>query len=96
MVTVNEFATTLLLLVNPALLKDVSDDTMQSWIQQYPYVSAVSFVRIKRKINILKVIYTKQHFISNNREKLYFLLNDKQFESKVVPAYEKTTQLHHQ
>ncbi|HRH57293.1 MAG TPA: hypothetical protein PLS10_06550 [Chitinophagales bacterium] len=77
------------ILSNPVLLKDVSDETLQSWIQQYPYVSLFHLYALKNKKKYSETDLHKTAFYFNNREKLYFLLNDKQFESKTIPTYEK-------
>jgi hypothetical protein len=77
------------ILSNPILLKDVSDETLQKWIQQYPYVSIFHLYALKRKRNYADTDLHKTAFYFNNREKLFYLLNDKQFESKIAPsAYE--------
>lgn len=77
------------ILSNPVLLKDVSDETLQSWIQQYPYVSLFHLYALKNKKKYSETDLHKTAFYFNNREKLYFLLNDRQFESKTIPTYEK-------
>ena len=77
------------ILSNPVLLKDVSDETLQSWIQQYPYVSLFHLYALKNKKKYSENDLHKTAFYFNNREKLYFLLNDRQFESKTIPTYEK-------
>jgi hypothetical protein len=67
----------------------VSDDTLQKWIQQYPYVSLFHLYALKRTTNYSETDLHKTAFYFNNREKLFYLLNDKQFESKIAPsAYE--------
>jgi hypothetical protein len=77
------------ILSNPALIKEVSDDTLQKWIQQYPYVSLFHLYALKRTTNYSETDLHKTAFYFNNREKLFYLLNDKQFESKIAPsAYE--------
>jgi hypothetical protein len=78
------------ILSNPALIKEVSDDTLQKWIQQYPYVSLFHLYALKRTTNYSETDLHKTAFYFNNREKLFYLLNDKQFESKIAPsAYEE-------
>ena len=77
------------ILSNPALIKEVSDETLQKWIQQYPYVSLFHLYALKRTTNYSETDLHKTAFYFNNREKLFYLLNDKQFESKIAPsAYE--------
>ena len=77
------------ILSNPALINEVSDDTLQKWIQQYPYVSLFHLYALKRTTNYSETDLHKTAFYFNNREKLFYLLNDKQFESKIAPsAYE--------
>jgi hypothetical protein len=78
------------ILSNPALINEVSDDTLQKWIQQYPYVSLFHLYALKRTTNYSETDLHKTAFYFNNREKLFYLLNDKQFESKIAPpAYEE-------
>jgi hypothetical protein len=77
------------ILSNPALIKEVSDETLQKWILQYPYVSLFHLYALKRTTNYSETDLHKTAFYFNNREKLFYLLNDKQFESKIAPsAYE--------
>jgi hypothetical protein len=77
------------ILSNPALIREVSDETLQKWIQQYPYVSLFHLYALKRTTNYSETDLHKTAFYFNNREKLFYLLNDKQFESKIAPsAYE--------
>ena len=77
------------ILSNPALIKEVSDEILQKWIQQYPYVSLFHLYALKRTTNYSETDLHKTAFYFNNREKLFYLLNDKQFESKIAPsAYE--------
>jgi tetratricopeptide (TPR) repeat protein len=78
------------ILSNPVLLKDVSDETLQSWIQQYPYVSLFHLYALKNKNKYAEPDLHKTAFYFNNREKLYFLLNNKQFESKTALTDERT------
>jgi len=65
------------ILSNPILLKDVSDETIQSWIQQYPYVPLFHLFALKNKNSYSDNELHKTAFYFNNREKLYHLLNDK-------------------
>lgn len=74
------------ILSNPALIKEVSDDTLQKWIQQYPYVSLFHLYALKRNTNYSDTDLHKTAFYFNNREKLFYLLNDKQFESKIAAS----------
>jgi hypothetical protein len=63
------------ILANPILLKDVSDETLQSWILSYPYVPIFHLYALKKKKNYSETDLHKTAFYFNNREKLYFLLN---------------------
>lgn len=62
------------ILSNPILLKDVSDETLQQWIQQYPYVPIFHLYALKKNKNYTNEDLHKAAFYINNREKLYFLL----------------------
>ena len=80
------------ILSNPALLKEVPDDQLQKWIQQYPYVSLFHLYALKRKGNYTETDLHKTAFYFNNREKLFYLLNDTHFDSRIVsPSFDKTT-----
>ncbi len=72
------------ILSNPILLKDVSDETLQKWIQQYPYVSIFHLYALKRKRNYADTDLHKTAFYFNNREKLFYLL--KQDESQILKS----------
>jgi predicted CopG family antitoxin len=62
------------ILSNPELLKEVSEETLNSWIKQYPYVPIFHLYSLKRKQNYTETDLHKTAFYINNREKLYFLL----------------------
>ncbi|MFN8284170.1 MAG: hypothetical protein U0U67_13205 [Chitinophagales bacterium] len=65
------------ILANPALLNKVSDETLQDWIRQYPYVSLFHLYALKNKRNYTETELHKTAFHFHNREKLYFLLQTK-------------------
>ncbi|MFN8259337.1 MAG: hypothetical protein U0X41_00210 [Chitinophagales bacterium] len=75
------------ILSNPALLKDVSHDTLQTWIEQYPYVALFHLYALKTKEHYNETDLHKTAFYFNNREKLFYLLNNK----KQEPVYAKTS-----
>jgi len=56
------------ILSNPILLKDVSDETIQSWIQQYPYVPLFHLFALKNKNSYSDNELHKTAFYFNNRE----------------------------
>ena len=62
------------ILSNPDLLKDVSEETLNSWTKQYPYVPIFHLYSLKSKQNYTETDLHKTAFYINNREKLYFLL----------------------
>lgn len=74
------------ILSNPALLKEVQDDQLQKWIQQYPYVSLFHLYALKIKGNYTETDLHRTAFYFNNREKLFYLLNDTHFDSRVAPT----------
>ncbi len=65
------------ILANPALLKEVPEDTLQKWMQEYPYVSLFHLYSLKRKPKYEEKELHKAAFYFYNREKLYYLLNDR-------------------
>ncbi|MDB5226413.1 MAG: hypothetical protein JWN78_606 [Bacteroidota bacterium] len=71
------------ILSNPALLHHVPDETLQSWIQQYPYVSLFHLYALKRKKNYRESDLHNTAFYFNNREKLYFLLKSDKLNAPV-------------
>ena len=79
------------ILSNPALLKEVPDDVLQNWIVQYPYVSLFHLYHLKNKGKYNESDLHKTAFFFNNREKLYYLLNNISFESG-VHTHKKTSE----
>ncbi len=65
------------ILSNPILLKDVSEETLQSWIQEFPYVPIFHLYALKNKSNYTESELHKTAFYFNNREKLFHLLKTK-------------------
>lgn len=69
------------ILSNPALLKDVPLEILQGWKEQYPYVSIFQLYYLIKKGKYNETDLQKTAFFFNNREKLYFLLNNTTFET---------------
>ncbi len=75
------------ILANPVLLREVPDVTLQAWIKQYPYVSLFQLYALKKKGRYNEHDLHHTAFYFNNREKLYFLLNDKS--ERLRPVYDR-------
>jgi hypothetical protein len=65
------------ILSNPSLLNHVPEETLQGWIKQYPYVALFQLYALKRKPDYTETDLHHTAFYFHNREKLYFLLNNK-------------------
>lgn len=65
------------ILSNPISLKNVSEETLQTWIDTYPYVPIFHLYKLKNKSNYTESELHKTAFYFNNREKLFHLLKTK-------------------
>ena len=83
-------------LSNPTLLNNVSEEVLQQWKQQYPYVSLFHLYALKKKTNYTNVDLHNTAFHFNNREKLYYLLQEEtilQYNQSTISNYSNNTSI---